>query len=306
MNIEQAKSIPLAQILDKMNCQPTRTSGYDLYYLSPHRNEKTASFHVNVSKNLWYDHGIGEGGDGIKLVCKYLESCGVDHTVPDALRWLKNMFGFAPVIAPVNDPDIPAYDGKLKVTDVQDVEHSALVQYLESRGIPLSLAQQYLKQIKVYNRESRKSIFALGFKNDKGGYEVRNKFFKGSTTPKYITFIRGEGGKSAKPDAIHIFEGWPDYVSAIIHKRDGRKFEEDTIVLNSLSNLTKATGYIKGYGYRTAYTWMDNDQSGKEATANLDTFLKTEESLTHKPMNSIYAPYKDVNAWHTVKLGLTS
>lgn len=95
MNIEQAKYIPISEILDKLNCTPSRIAGYDLYYLSPLRQEKTASFHVNTAKNIWYDHGIGEGGDGIKLVCKYLESCGMDHAVPDALRWLKNMLGHA-------------------------------------------------------------------------------------------------------------------------------------------------------------------------------------------------------------------
>lgn len=305
MNIEQAKTIPLAQILDKLNLKPSRTSRYDLFYLSPFRQEKTASFHVDITKNLWYDHGSGEGGDVVTFVCKHLQNSGVGHAVPDALRWIAIMFGHSPVIAPLKDIEIHKDDRKLVVSAQQEINHPALVQYLEQRGLSLPLVQQYLKEVTVYNRESRKSIFALGFKNDKGGYEFRNKYFKGSTKLKYITFIRGEGGKSAKPEGIHLFEGWPDYISAIIRKRDGRKFEEDSIVLNSLVNLPKATPYIKGYGYRTVYTWMDNDNSGRQATANLDEFIKTEENLTHIPMNSLYAPYKDVNAWHMAKLGLT-
>ena len=36
--------------------------GNDYWYLSPLRNEKSPSFKVNRTKNLWYDHGIGKGG----------------------------------------------------------------------------------------------------------------------------------------------------------------------------------------------------------------------------------------------------
>ena len=297
-----AEMVTLEQILDKLGCKPARSSGHDLYYLSPLREERTASFHVHTLKNVWYDHGIGVGGGIIKFVQMYLETQGVGHDEEDAKRWIKNMFGFAPIIKPVKSLDVPKDERKLIVTAVGEIERPALIRYLESRGLPLHIAQQYLKQINVYNRESNKSIYALGFKNEKGGYEIRNKYFKGSTKPKYLTFIRGA---VPKPDEVHLFEGWPDYLTAIIHQRDGQKFKGDSIVLNSLANLKKATPYIKGYGYRTAYTWLHNDQAGKEATANLEEFFKTEEDLTHKPMNAIYAPYKDMNAWHQVKLGLT-
>ncbi|RPD40610.1 CHC2 zinc finger domain-containing protein [Chitinophaga barathri] len=296
-----AETITLAQILEKLGHAPVRTSGHDLYYLSPLREEKTASFHVNTDKNVWYDHGTGEGGGIIKFVQRYLQTQNVGNDEGDAKRWIKNMFGFAPIINPVKDLEIPKYDKKLHITSEQDIERPALIRYLDSRGIPLPLAQKYLKQINVYNRETSKSIYALGFKNDKGGHEIRNKYFKGSTSPKYITFIRGT---VIKPEEVHIFEGWPDYLTAIIYDRDGQKFKGDAIILNSLANLSKATGYIKGYGYRHALTWMHNDQPGIEATANLDAFFKTEEDLTHRPMNGIYAPYKDLNAWHTVKIGL--
>ena len=303
MNIETAKRIPISEILDKLNRKPKRTTQSSLYYLSPLRNEKTASFHVDTVKNVWYDHGAGDGGDGITLVRRHLANSGVSYTVSDALRWLTNMFGYAAVIAPVKDPDEPTETPKLAILNSRKIERPALVEYLDSRGFPLALAQEYLNEIDVYNRETKKTIYALGFKNDNGGHEIRNKFYKGSTRPKYITFIRGEPG--GQGGGIHLFEGWTDYLSAIIQQNDGRKFKDDTIILNSLSLLTRATPYIKGYGYSTAYTWMDNDEPGQKATIALREFFATEDNLLHKPMNGIYAPYKDVNAWHMVKLGLT-
>lgn len=303
MNIEQAKAIPISEILDKLNFKPAKRSGPDLHYLSPIRNEKTASFHVNTTKNVWYDHGIGEGGDGITFIRKWLEFSGVSATVPDALRWAGNMFGYSPVIARVVDHDEKPSEPKLVILNRRKITRPALVDYLDARGLPLVVAGEYIQQVDVQNKETGKKFFALGFKNDKGGFELRNKNYKGSTSPKYITFIRGtEGGQGGN---VHLFEGWTDYLSAIIQQENGQKFKDDTIVLNSLSNLAKGTAYIKGYGYHTAFTWMDNDEPGQKATIALREFFATEDNLLHKPMNGLYAPYKDVNAWHMVRLGLT-
>lgn len=66
--------------------------------------------------------------------------------------------------------------------------------------------------------------------------------------------------------------------------------------------MKEATGYIRGFGYRTAYTWLDNDNAGKKATQVFSEFL-TAEHITHVAMNLRYAPFKDVNAWHVAKLG---
>jgi hypothetical protein len=43
---------------------------------------------------------------------------------------------------------------------------------------------------------------------------------------------------------------------------------------------------------------MDNDSAGEKATTLLNDFFQTQEGLTHQPMNKLYAPHKDVNAWH--------
>src|SRR5690606_34545060 len=93
MNIDHAKTIPSREILTLLNCKPKRTSQHKLWYLSPLRNEKTASFVVNTQCNSWYDFGEGIGGDVVNFVCLYLKSTRESHTVVDALRWLRNMRG---------------------------------------------------------------------------------------------------------------------------------------------------------------------------------------------------------------------
>ena len=293
MNIEQAKAIPLALILEKIGCKPTRVKTREAFYLSPLRQEKTASFKVNHLKNLWYDFGTGKGGDVIEFACSYLESCYEACTVSDALRWLENMSGASRSICTFPVQDHSRKENILELKRVRPLKHPALVKYLEGRAIPSEFALPYIKEALVHNHESKKNFFALGCANEESGYELRNPFFKGCVGSKSISFIRGA---EPKPDGIHIFEGFFDYISAITYRQIDR-FEEDTIILNSLSLLQHATPYIEGYGYKVAYTWLDNDKAGHKGTEILAEFFKTEENLRHRPMNALYSPHKDVNAW---------
>ncbi len=165
----------------------------------------------------------------------------------------------------------------------------------------MEIACQHLKEIHVCNQRTKKSFFALGFPNEDGGFELRNPFFKGCLGSKAISFIRG---REPTPDSIHLFEGFMDYLSAI-SQLNGEGLTGDAIILNSLSYLKQITPYIQHYGYRIAYTWFDNDTAGEKATAALAEFFRTQDDLVHKRMNGIYAPHKDVNAWHMHQRNLT-
>ena len=67
MNIDQIKQIKLQDFLATMGCKPVKQYGVNLMYLSPLRTEKHASFKINTELNLWYDFGIGKGGNIIDL-----------------------------------------------------------------------------------------------------------------------------------------------------------------------------------------------------------------------------------------------
>jgi len=300
MNIQQAKAIPIAEILEKIGVKPIKQTKNEYWYKSPIRNENTASFHVNIKSNIWYDFGLGKGGDNIDLVCQHLEASKVGSSISDALRWLDNMFGQTITIMPIRSSEPHKSESKLKLVDVRDLSFRGLLNYLENRGIPLSVAKHVLKEVRVHNSETGKTFLAVGLINEDDGYEIRNPKVKSSVKAKHISFIRG-----TNPDkkGIHVFEGMLDYLSAIADNNN-KFFEEDTIVLNSLSLLTKATPYIKDYGYRIAYTWLDNDDAGRNATKALHEFFATQEGLNHVPMNERYWPHKDVNEWHMNKLGL--
>lgn len=301
MNIAQAKRIPLADIMDKLGRKPTQHKNHEVWYLSPFRAEKTPSFHIKTKQNVWYDFGEGMGGDAIALIRLYLERERQGCSVPDALRWISNMMGYAPKIHPV--AEIPEDTGKepaFRVRVNMPLNSLILKRYLLSRGINPDVAKPFVRELYLHNNKTGKTTLALGWKNEDGGFEIKNKFLKGTVGSKDITFIRG---KTSKPETIHIFEGMMDFLT-VVHRLGGRPLNDDTIVLNSLSIIASVTPYIKGYGYRKAYTWMDNDPAGMKATRNLDQFFQTEESLTHYPMNCVYKSFKDVNAWHMQDVGI--
>ena len=304
MNIEQAKAIPLQTILERMSAPLSRQNDREAWYCSPLRQERTASLHVHIGKNVWYDFGEGKGGDGLALVCAYLTASGEAATVVDALRWLGNMTGSnGGSLPPTKTKGFSRHfepDTGWLLKSAKPIEHLALIRYLELRGIPLTLARQHLKQIHAKNLRTGRGIFALGLRNEEGGYELRNPFFKGSISPKTITFIRG---LTPKPESIHVFEGIMDFLSAAADCPE-QQLNGDAIVLNSVTNLNDAVPYIKGYGYKTLYSWMDNDPAGGKARQALYQLARQEPGLLHQPQNDLYAPHEDVNAWRMHRLGL--
>ncbi len=67
MNIQEAKTIRIADYLQSLGYSPVKQQGRSLWYKSPFRQETEASFKVNTDRNLWYDYGSGKGGNIIAL-----------------------------------------------------------------------------------------------------------------------------------------------------------------------------------------------------------------------------------------------
>lgn len=302
MNIEQAKGTSLPEILRKLGYLPVKQKGEELLYYSPFRTERTASFNVNAGKNVWYDFGDGNGGDILNFVSKYLEQQGEDNTVADALRWLGNMAGQDAgknIIALAEKQTEPSETIILQA--VSDIEHKGLVNYLGGRGIPIELAKEYLKQAVVLNTKTGKKFNVLCLQNENEGYELRNEVFKGCIVAKGISFIRGS---QVPAKEVHIFEGFMDFLSALVEK--GKRFKGDTIILNSVTSLPQAFAYLKNYPYEALNSWLDNDKAGALATQTLKEFVSGINGMRFQSKNKTYAPHKDVNEWHVQKTSLAA
>ena len=281
MQIAQAKQIPIISILPP----PIKKNGVDFWYIAPYRSEKTPSLKVNTTKNIWFDFGTGRGGDIIDLVC-ILQSC----SKKEALRYLEKFqqsqqsFSFlsVSVISNVNNVQQKQQHNNIVIKKVQTVQNMVLLDYLYIRKININVARKYLKE--VYYINNGKNYFGLGFKNDIGGYEIRNKYTKMNIGGKAITTIES----NKKSDTVSIFEGVFDFLSAIQFFNHPPR--NDVIILNSLSLLSN----INIIKYDKALLFLDNDTAGQNAVYKLK---KEYSNKVIKDYSGIYNGFKDFNEY---------
>ncbi|MCM5662520.1 toprim domain-containing protein [Galbibacter mesophilus] len=274
LSCEKARSICTVQALAKLGHFPTRKSEKEAWFLSPFRSETEASFKVSLTLNRWYDHGAGIGGNVIDLVC-LIKRC----SVKEALLVLDNgalSFSFQQQPLSRKEPGI-------EVTEVKPIRHPALLAYLRSRKIKPTVARLYAEE--VHFRLKGKHYFAIGLENISGGYELRNKFFKGSVSPKDITLLMNQCTN------LVVCEGMFDLLTLASHCRNLSK-GADILVLNSVAFVKKVPGYLKDYKHVELY--LDRDGAGKKATQ----FLLTAHSKA-LDRSGMYEGYKDINEWWT-------
>ena len=261
MTTQEAKKIHIADYLQSLGYSPVKQQGKSLWYKSPFREEAEASFKVNTELNQWYDFGTGKGGNIIALA---QELYGSDY-VPYLLGKIAEQ---APHVRPVSFSfRQQASEPSFQHLKVGELTHPALLRYLQERGINTALAQTECKELHFIH--NGKPYFAIGFPNVAGGYEVRNRFFKGCIAPKDITHIRQHGEPR---NVCYLLEGFMDYLSFLtIRVKNNPQYPrlttQDYIILNSVSNLAKVESLLANYTQFGSY--LDNDTAGRNACEKL-------------------------------------
>ena len=282
MNIDQIKQIKLQDFLATMGCKPVKQYGVNLMYLSPLRTEKHASFKINTKLNLWYDFGIGRGGNIIDLAELLYNSSDVSYLIHQIER---NALGCVSVSLPTVKPN--ARQNSFENLQVLSITRPALINYLGERCIGIEIARTVCKELHFDTRG--KHYFGIGFPNIAGGYEIRNPFFKGGITPKDISLFHNEESKQS----CFVFEGFMDFLSFMMLLRkenDGLK-RQDYLVLNSVSNVHKALERLSQYD--SVRCFLDNDEAGRNAYLQLSKELG--KSVTDA--STLYNGFKDLNEY---------
>lgn len=286
MNISQAKQISLEQVLMLLGHEPVRRKGNDVWFLSPLRKESTASFKVNRALNVWIDFGDGKRGDVIDLMQEVYRETDVSKSL-ERLSGL--MRGCAPEI---NRLESYETSSPSKVLSVLPIRSKALRSYLESRRIDGELASSYLKE--VHYESHGKRYFALGLANQSDGFEVRNRYFKGTVGPKDLSVIPGKGS------TVFVFEGMMDFLTAA-QMFDGQLIGT-AIVMNSVALKEKAAEVIRRMGPVSVALYRDNDAAGE---ALQDFFDKQLPKTSVVDWSSLYVGYKDLNDWFSCQKAKT-
>lgn len=272
MNIDEIRNISLVDFLNHLGYKPTGRDSKGFWFYAPYRSERKPSFHVNPNRQIWFDFGTGAGGDIFSLAGAM--SGTTDFVRQAAFIAEKMSLPCETPYKPMPFKEEPTFEN----VEISRLESPSLLGYLRNRGIPRDIAQQYCVQVD-YTLHG-KSYYAIGFENNVHGYELRSPSFKGSYPPKHITHI--DNGNSR----CNVFEGFIDFLSA---ERLAYNDGNDTIVLNSVSNIAKAIPPLRDYSVISCY--LDNDDAGRNCLARL------QQELGNNVMDksALYPDHKDLN-----------
>lgn len=280
--IKEIKSIPLATFLSQLGHEPTVRKGTRLWYKSPLRQEHTPSFKVETTLNCWYDFGLGRGGNIIDLATELYQSTDLRYL----MRCIINSCP-VPSAQTVASTSFQRHSApSMERFEVVPLEHRALVAYLQERGIPAHIAKAKCKE--VHYSANGRFYFAVAFENVSGGWELRNRYFKGCRGRKDISYL--PWARDGPSTECVVFEGFIDYLSALTL---GIITGADAIILNSVVNVNKAVPYLNGYTAINCY--LNNDTAGQTALAELTAIYGS----TVIDCSTRYSEFNDLNEYLT-------
>ena len=274
LTCSEVRQMDLVDYLSQLGHRPQKIRNVDYWYHSPLRTEKTPSFKVNRKLNVWYDHGLGKGGNLVDFGILYY-NC----TIKEFLHMLKDNFSFHPHV-PINDSVKEEQESRVEIQKVNRLTSLPLLRYLHKRNISISIADPICKE--VHFKMNDKSYSAIGFQNKSEGWELRNEYFKGSSAPKDVTFHNNGGQELA------VFEGFFNYLSFLqIHKYFQQQ-QLNFLVLNSLSFFEKGRSIMEAHN--TVYLYLDRDRNGQDVTQKA-----LQKSSKYRDESGLYEHYNDLN-----------
>ncbi|WP_407483344.1 toprim domain-containing protein [Elizabethkingia meningoseptica] len=282
MNCQQFNSIKLEEVLFSVGHLPTKQNEKEAWFLNPFGTETQPSFKLDKKLNLWYLHSEGIGGNNTDFMMKYLNA-----SVKEVLEWAEkqNFSSFQPQ----NDIHLKNSTANYTITEIKELQNENLKNYLRQRGLSENI-YPFVKEI--YFRIGEKNLYAIGFENLSGGWELRNSFYKGSLLKKDISVINLNNENHEKNKNIVVFEGFLDALSFVEMKRF---FKGDLLVMNSISLLNKTKNHLQNYS--EIHLFLDNDKAGEICK---NSILKSfPEAKEH---SEIYASHKDLNEYLLSKI----
>jgi hypothetical protein len=291
MTIEDIKTISIVEYLESQGHRCVKSYRQRYWYKSPLHLEKTPSFKVDMDLNLWYDFGLGIGGNVINLAARlHPELCM--HEVLCQLG--KSPFSRVPT-APSNDTvkhperDTASLDETV-IRRVAPLGNPLIEDYVQSRRVSLKVARTFCREI-YYSNSEGKNFYGLAFPNIGGGWEVRSRYIKRSIGAKQISVVQYEQGVTAA--RCCLFEGFFDFLAYVTLSQMQDiglcvPPPADCIILNSVNMLPMAIPLLGNY--TAIHCYLDNDEAGRRAT---DTVLRTFEGKAVDESHR-YRGFKDV------------
>ena len=275
MNCKQFNSVKLEEILVSLGHHPTKQNEKEAWFLNPFATENHASFKLDKRNNIWYLHSEGIGGNNTDFMQKYLNA-----SVKEVLEWAEKQkffsFQLQNIIQKQN-----SLNQNYQITKIKELQNENLKKYLQQRGLSPTV---YSLVKEVHFAIGEKKLYAIGFENLSGGWELRNQFYKGSLLKKDISVVNLNNNLEKNKNVV-VFEGFIDALSFVEMKPF---YKGDLLVMNSVSLLNKTKEYLKNYS--EFHLFLDNDKAGEHCKNSiLESFPEAKNN------SDIYALHKDLN-----------
>lgn len=279
MNCKQFNSIKLEEVLQILGHHPTKQNEKEAWFLNPFANENHASFKLDKRNNIWFLHSEGIGGNNTDFMIKYLNA-----SVKEVLEWAENQnfFSFQPQNSIQKQNSLKQ---NYQITEIKEFQNENLKDYLHQRGLSTKV---YPLVKEIHFKMNGKNLYAIGFENLSGGWELRNSFYKGSLLMKDISILNFNNESQNQNETgkrIAIFEGFIDALSFVEMKPFYNGY---LLVMNSISLLNKTKDHLKNYS--EIHLFLDNDKAGE--TCKNEILKSFPEAKDH---SEIYALHKDLN-----------
>ncbi|MEZ7526560.1 toprim domain-containing protein [Cloacibacterium normanense] len=275
MNCKQFNTIKLEEVLQNLGHLPTKQNEKEAWYLNPFGTENNASFKINKNLNCWYLYSEGIGGNNTDFMIKYLKT-----SVKEVLEWVEKQNFSSFQQQSFQNLNLENLHKNYEILEIKNIQHSALLEYLNDRKV----ANQVKFIQEIHYRMNGKNYFGIGFKNDSGGYEIRNKFAKICLGKKDITTIKNDSKN------VKIFEGFFDFLTFKNIEKYLEKEPSDYIILNSVSMIYKAQKSLEDY--KNIELYFDNDEAGNRVVEILKKELNNVEDG-----RILYSGFKDLNEY---------
>lgn len=293
MNCKQFNSISLEEVLLSLGHLPTKQNVKEAWYLNPFASESQASFKLDKRINAWYLHSEGIGGNNTDFMKKYLNT-----SVNEVLIWAEkqNFSSFH------QQRKIIKSQPNYTIDEILELQNPNLKHYLQGRGLSPKV-YDHIKEVRF--TIGSKKLYAIGFENLSGGFELRNAFYKGSLLKKDVSIIDLSSNGQSKSNiqdrdvkGVAVFEGFIDALSFIELQKS---FAGDILVMNSIALLNKSVEHLKNYP--DIHLFLDNDNAGIKCKSEIIKFFP--EAKDH---SGIYSNQKDLNEFlmHRMKNNLSN
>lgn len=285
LTCSEAKQFDLVEYMASLGHHPQKIRNQDYWYRSPLRDEKTASFKVDRRQNIWYDHGLGKGGDLVDFGTLYFK-CTIKELLEHLSTYRPSLnLSFHPPLAglPPAGEKKGLSDSRIVILEARPLFEKSLTDYLKERSIPLDIASRFCKEVDflLYSKNYR----AIGFQNNAGGYELRSPDFKGSSSPKSITF-QDNGSKE-----LCVFEGFFNYLSFLAPISKQSYEPPNFLILNSAAFFQSSKEIMEQHEQVSLF--LDRDKTGIRCTQEA---LQWDEGK-YLDRSSLYKDHKDLNQW---------